>query len=1121
MMGWRARYRWTLRWAVAAPVVGVLGNVAGDQIYAGGTLHWPWLVLGAAAGGATAVIPAAVERRVERPLHADRPMRRYETRYRRLMLRTGGGRGALVNVAEQPRTDAVHVDVPLAKSAAIDVSNDPLGGAYEQHQRNGPDGECLLTDLVGREERAAIALVGAPGTGKSTMLRHLVRTLCEADRPRWGRRGGPRRPIPVLLRLHEHAAAIAARPRIGLEACVRDSLGDDDARRMPDEWLVRRLEAGECVVLLDGLDEIADPERRHEVARWVEHQMDLYRDCDFVVTSRPPGYLEAPVDGVRTYRPLPLSEERVRRLVRAWYLAAERDERADGAEARADRATERLLANLELNPGLRALAVNPLLLTMMIYVQRFRGGLPDARADLYGEICTGLLWRWRDEGVVRGERLDQALSAVAFRMMVERRTQLGAARLREIVAAQLRQYAERLDEDDVVREFLASGLMVETRAGGCAFAHLTLQEYLAAGYVRDDPAQIRELRRHVGESWWWETILLYTAQAPAGPILERALKLRTDAALALALDIDEQGARLPEELRARFRTWIGEALAQRSGDGRLAVSLRALSRGRSGSGRLDRIADALLVGWSGADRLGWLFGALRGGRSGGELRARVVRALLAKDLDRYADASGVCLRSVRWLLYQPFLDDCAARGEPRAPDAGRPAAPAPVPHDDPGAVVTGVRAGDARAFVAWANAMCETPRYRLPTAGELHAAGAAMHGDPLERGVWAQGPSQGKHLRVTYDETPALCTTEGILATAHEHIHAACADFPDLAVCLTALRWLGVDAVLRRAEEREANPHRLMMLRRARMKALWATQAASKGDLPKGRSSADIRAEFKELCRDLADRMPPSLALTLDRVDDEAHSYGLHRAMEDAERREAELARRIVEIAGPDPSENERRRAEALIEREPLGRSVAELTARVAEEIGVQMFGHALGRALAVPSGWDRARELHGAFGDELEKRLAASVAELDRPDADDPLEDLAALLASARRHANVLDTPEADGSTRWAAGVVGRLAGRSERIRSRAALPAPDVSDLFLGAVCVAVGVAELADELRHRSDSITGGRTRALRRAGDLPDIERDLVRIAAGAALLADRRTAAEELVIARIRTPDESR
>ena len=66
------------------------------------------------------------------------------------------------------------------------------------------------------------------------------------------------------------------------------------------------------------------------------------------------------------------------------------------AQARAAAGADNLVRRLEQVPALYDLTVNPLLLTMIVNIHRFRGALPDSRTDLYAEICQVMLGRRQD-----------------------------------------------------------------------------------------------------------------------------------------------------------------------------------------------------------------------------------------------------------------------------------------------------------------------------------------------------------------------------------------------------------------------------------------------------------------------------------------------------------------------------------------------------------------------------------------------------------------------------------------------------------------------------------------------------------------------------------------------------
>lgn len=92
----------------------------------------------------------------------------------------------------------------------------------------------------------------------------------------------------------------------------------------PTDWMERRLRAGDCIVLLDGLDEVARQEDRQAVSDWVTVQVTRYPGNDFVVTSRPLGYQSAPIEGAITVQTRPFTSEQINRFVHGWCLAEER-----------------------------------------------------------------------------------------------------------------------------------------------------------------------------------------------------------------------------------------------------------------------------------------------------------------------------------------------------------------------------------------------------------------------------------------------------------------------------------------------------------------------------------------------------------------------------------------------------------------------------------------------------------------------------------------------------------------------------------------------------------------------------------------------------------------------------
>ncbi|SER85302.1 NACHT domain-containing protein [Actinokineospora terrae] len=429
--------------------------------------------------------------------------------------------------------DEVYVDVSLVHRPPHQVRTDVLAGLPTTVQGRRP-----LAHFLDDPRPQVLTVLGGPGSGKTTLLRKTARDICDSG-------------TPVLLFLRDHLAEIlrgASLPEIVVANLARYDLVD------ADQWVARKLRSDRCVVMLDGLDEVARAQDRRSVSAWVENQITAFSGNDFVLTSRPQGFLDAPVDGTVVLQVRPFTPAQVRDFVHGWYRAVANTVTPDAHDRAAEEAQD-LLARLDEAPALVDLTVNPLLLTMIATVHQFRGALPGSRADLYREICEVMLWH-RDEAkklVSTGNNRHKMvlLRSLAYLMMTNGVRQLA----REVVLAEferlLRRLSTPLDAEAHLRRVISDGLVVEWERDQFAFAHLTFQEYLAAAYIREKNL-VDTLCYAVDDDWWRETTLLYVAGSDADPIVLACLASRTSTALGLALDCVAEGVELDEKLRSEL-----------------------------------------------------------------------------------------------------------------------------------------------------------------------------------------------------------------------------------------------------------------------------------------------------------------------------------------------------------------------------------------------------------------------------------------------------------------------------------------------------------------------------------------------------------------------------------------
>jgi energy-coupling factor transporter ATP-binding protein EcfA2 len=554
-----------------------------------------------------------------------------------------------------PELDEVFVDVSLARRAPSQVPTDLLASLSVKVTER-----LSIHEFLNRREQQRLAVIGVPGSGKTTLLRHTAREVCR----RTGRRA---KNVPMLLLLRDHVDAIVGNPLISLPELLRRTIGPMP-KAEPEGWFELQLRRGRCVVLLDGLDEVARQQDRRRVADWVEQLTKHDGRNDYVITSRPQGYRETPITGVTALQVLAFTEEQVARFVRGWYVAVEQESTnsdPDEARVRAEPQAEDLLERLRSATSLYDLTVNPLLLTMIANVHRYRGALPGSRSDLYDEICQVMLWRRQESKRlalgVSGDKKKLLLCALAFAMMRRRTRDLSEDDIGAELTGGLLRTAAGMSAADFVADISSNGLLVERERGMYSFAHLTFQEYLAATYIRDK-GLVDVLVKAVDDVWWRETILLYVAKSNADPIIEACLASTGTTAMMLAFDCAAEATEVAQKLRGQ----LGELLAS-----------------------------ALLPDMD------------------AERRRQMAGVLVAQHLRKRITVQGnarVCVEPITAGLYWLFLQD-HPRHEPDGPAVVAPTNQAPV---------TGVRASDTLAFTNWVNELIRGDvEFRLPTEAEF------------------------------------------------------------------------------------------------------------------------------------------------------------------------------------------------------------------------------------------------------------------------------------------------------------------------------------------------------------------------------------------------------------------
>jgi formylglycine-generating enzyme required for sulfatase activity len=392
-------------------------------------------------------------------------------------------------------------------------------GAYRELAGEGKDREVAFDEalqVAAKHGLRGAVIIGDPGSGKTTLLKHFL--LCDLVRF-----GLPPETVPVFVELRRLNA-----PTAGLRSVFTEAVGRADPSLDAAEFAIGLLKRDHLLVLVDGLDEIADPAERSEVSRLLEEAVGTLPHSTFVVSSRYSGYKgDARLSGrFLELHVHDLAEPEARRFIHDWYGAIEAQAELGRAPEVAKRLAEEAASELAgriFDPAdprtssLRDLASNPLMLQILCLVHRDRKNLPERRIELYWECCQVLLELWRG-----AKKLPMTLSAaqslkllqpLAHWLHANERKEATAAEIQPLLAAPLRELGREPTDAEALLAMIRdqSGVLVNVGAA-YTFLHLSFQEYLCARHLQDQalrsPGLLADLAGHFGETWWREVTLL-------------------------------------------------------------------------------------------------------------------------------------------------------------------------------------------------------------------------------------------------------------------------------------------------------------------------------------------------------------------------------------------------------------------------------------------------------------------------------------------------------------------------------------------------------------------------------------------------------------------------------------
>ncbi len=407
--------------------------------------------------------------------------------------------------------------------------------SYESQQQERIRNPEEVVSLV-FETCSLLLVIGDPGSGKTTLLKHYALSCLENEHYTTL---GFKEPVLVFyLPLRELVKRGVDYDSLPANLFAwSEKLSLTIAESVFLDWLHHR----QTLLLLDGLDEISDPQQRIKACDWIDRIVTGFEKAKVVVTTRYTGYRKG--DGIelrsRHVRAdiMDFSPDQQKEFLEKWFrsvlcrelrpgsksLQEWREEQAKKAEEKA--ATIIAFLEREENQSLRMLAAVPMLLQIMAILWKDRHYLPKTRSELYHAAVNYILdYRDRQKEIyplLSAEDARRVLTPVSLWMQEDLEKDEAD---KALMQAEMQKHLKTLHQPPSVEKFCENlidraGLLVAYGDKEYRFRHKSFREYMAGlqleKKMHSSSGYLEKLVNNFGKDWWEEPLRFYIAEVDA------------------------------------------------------------------------------------------------------------------------------------------------------------------------------------------------------------------------------------------------------------------------------------------------------------------------------------------------------------------------------------------------------------------------------------------------------------------------------------------------------------------------------------------------------------------------------------------------------------------------------
>ena len=399
--------------------------------------------------------------------------------------------------------ESIYVNVKCLGNLVRDYYDENLENKYRESKQRRfnfrDDGK--KDGLLLANQKQYLMVLGDPGIGKSTFLRKVGLEALKGNKDSY-----QHSLTPVLLELKNFKEN-----EINIQALIEEEFKICGFPNV-EKNISNKLEKGELLILLDGLDEVPTA-NVYNVIEKIQDFVDRHHKNRFILSCR-----TAARTHLRQFTDIEIVEfddQQIQSFIEHWFSSE-----LDCKNETAKNCWE--LLQKEEYKSAKELAHTPLLLTFLCLVYDENQSFPTNRSRLYQDALRILLEKWSAEkrlpnrGLVYEnlsiEQEEILLSEIAYQNFVADKLFLEKREVVKQIKDHLKQNLnapQHLDGEKVLKTIeIEQGILVERARDIYSFSHLTLQEYLTAQYIYDNDLIEEAVKNYVTETRWQEVFLL-------------------------------------------------------------------------------------------------------------------------------------------------------------------------------------------------------------------------------------------------------------------------------------------------------------------------------------------------------------------------------------------------------------------------------------------------------------------------------------------------------------------------------------------------------------------------------------------------------------------------------------